>query len=139
MHYRSIYRGVVRMALAADPAFATFTVLSAWAQNIDEKTLPVLAVATPSEAKDLPAHGESNRDTQLVVVAKIKGADELEDDLDDLSDLIERAVITALHTDQRQCELRNTSVQIDGGGESRVGTLTMTFSVQAWLIEPLTD
>ena len=139
MHYRSIYRGVVRMALAADPAFASFTVLSAWAQNIDEKTLPVLAVATPTEAKDLPALGESARDTQLVVVAKIKGADELEDDLDDLSDLIERAVITALNTDARQCELRNTSVQIDGGGESRVGTLTMTFSVQAWLIEPLTD
>tara|TARA_R100000789_G_scaffold100343_1_gene109910 strand:- start:2930 stop:3349 length:420 start_codon:yes stop_codon:yes gene_type:complete len=139
MHYRSTYRGVVRMALAAEPAFASFTVLSAWAQNIDEKTLPVLAVATPTEAKDLPALGESARDTQLVVVAKIKGADELEDDLDDLSDLIERAVITALDTDARQCELRNTSVQIDGGGESRVGTLTMTFSVQAWLIEPLTD
>ncbi len=139
MHYRSTYRGVVRMALAADPAFASFTVLSAWAQNIDEKTLPVLAVATPTEAKDLPSLGESSRDTQLVVVAKIRGADELEDDLDDLSDLIERAVITALDTDARQCELRNTSVQIDGGGESRVGTLTMTFSVQAWLIEPLTD
>ncbi len=139
MHYRSIYRGVVRMALAADPAFADFTVMSAWAQNIDEKTLPVLAVATPTEAKDLPALGESARDTQLVVVAKIKGADGLEDDLDDLSDLIERAVITALDTDARQCELRNTSVQIDGGGESRVGTLTMTFNVQAWLIEPLTD
>lgn len=139
MHYRSTYRGVVRMALAADPAFDTYTVLSAWAQNIDEKTLPVLAVATPTEAKDLPALGESARDTQLVVVAKIKGADEIEDDLDDLSDLIERAVITALDTDARQCELRNTSVQIDGGGESRVGTLTMTFRVQAWLIEPLTE
>lgn len=139
MHYRSTYRGVVRMALAADPAFASFTVLSAWAQNIDEKTLPVLAVATPGETKDLPALGESARDTQLVVVAKIKGGNALEDDLDDLSELIERATLTALDTSTRQCELRNTTVQIDGGGESRVGTLTMTFSVQAWLIEPLTD
>jgi hypothetical protein len=139
MHYRSTYRGVVRMALAADPAFASFTMLSAWAQNIDEKTLPVLAVATPSETKDLPTIGESERDTQLVVVAKIKGANELEDDLDDLSDLIERATLTALDTAKRKCELRNTTVQIDGGGESRVGTLTLTFSVQSWLIEPLTD
>lgn len=139
MHYRSTYRGVLRMTLMADPAFAGFTVLSAWAQNIDSKTLPVLAVATPREAKDVDSHTSSLRDTQVVVLAKINGGDEIEDEMDDLSVAIESATITALDTDQRQCQLGNTEIKVDGAGENRVGSLTMTFSVSQWLAEPLTD
>ena len=138
MHRRSQYRAAVRAALVAEPVFAGFTVLSAWSQNIDKDTLPVLGVATPSETKDVDTLGSATVDTQLVVVAKVSGGEDLEDALDDLSEPIELAVIGVLDDEERQCQLRMTDTVLDGAGEKRVGTITMTFSVVCWPAEPLT-
>lgn len=138
-HYRTEYRAALLAALQVDPVFADFTTLSAWVRDIDAQTLPVLAVATPREVKDRDALETSQRDTTVMVVVKIKGGDDLEQVLDDLSMRVEQLAIPALETAARPCFLTDTEVVVDGGGERRVGTLTMKFLVTAWLAEPLSD
>jgi len=138
-HYRKIYRDTVRSALQADAAFTDFTVMSAWAHNLDIDDVPAFGVATPQETKRLDSLDSSERETQLVVILKIKGGDAIEDLMDGFSELVEPIVITALSGPASECLLTNTTTKVDGGGEVRVGTLTMEFSVKAWLAEPLAE
>lgn len=139
MHYRKEYRDFVKAALSTESTYEDFTVLPAWAQNISARDLPVIGVATPTEAKDLLDHGTSVRQTRLLVLAKMVGGDEIEDTLDDLSDSLERSVMSAVNSEKIECLLTGTSIEVDAGGENRVGSLTMEFSVTKWLVEPLTD
>lgn len=137
MHYRAVYRSAVRAALLASPEFGAFNARSAWAQKIDPEELPVFGVATPRESKDLEGHGTSARSTQLIVVLKRLGGDDLEDVLDIDSEAVERIVLAALLTDpERMVTLTDTEVTIDGSGAQRVGTLQMTFRAEFWPLEP---
>jgi len=137
-HPRAAFRTAVRAALVADPRFAGFTLLSAWSQNIDAEALPVMAVATPREDKSLTGHTEAQRVTSLAVVIKRMGDDDIEDDLDDDSDAAEIAVLAALDGEHQQAVLQSTETRLDGSGDRRVGTLTMTFQVTTWTVDPLT-
>lgn len=137
-HPRAEFRADVRTALLAAPRFAGFTLLSAWAQNIDAEALPVMAVATPREDKTLTGHTEAQRVTSVVVVIKRLGDDDLEDFLDDDSDAAEIAVLAALDGANQEAVLQSTETRLDGAGDRRVGTLTMTFRVTTWTVDPLT-
>jgi hypothetical protein len=139
MHYRIGYRDAVKTAVAADAAFADYTIISAWAQNIDADTLPAFGVATPHEAKTIETHDDSTRVTQLMVVLKVAGGDDLEDKLDDLSHDVERIVIPAIQQPDVECILRDTRIELDGSGANRIGSLTMDFAISIWLIDPLTS
>lgn len=137
-HYRAGYRAAVRAAMAGSAQFDGFTVMSAWAQNIDADTLPVFGVATPHEGKQREAEDSSARDTTVKVAVKRTGGDDLEDVLDDDSAIVEQLVLAVLDTDDAPCLLTDTQIELDGGGARRIGTLIMNFTVTAWLAEPLT-
>ena len=137
MHYRAVYRSLVRAAMLASSEFGAFNARSAWAQKIDPEELPVFGVATPRETKDLDSQDNSTRSTQVIVVLKRLGGDDLEDVLDLDSEAVERIVLTALLTDpERMVTLTDTEVTIDGSGAQRVGTLQMTFRAEFWPLEP---
>lgn len=138
-HYRATYRSLVRAAVTGAPAFADVTVLSAWAHNISDKDLPVFGVATPTERKDRDSLDTSQRDTVLQVALKRLGHDTIDDTLDDDSIALEQIVETALQANSISAVLEETSIQVDGSGEFRVGTLMMTFRISAQLPEPISD
>ena len=136
-HYRTAMRAGLRAALAAHPVFGGLRQMSAWAQDIDAESLPILSVVTPREVKDLDAFDRALRETTLVVIVKRLGADTLEDQLDEDSAGLERACLATLETLAVEAELQSTDVQLDGKGEQRLGTLIMTFRVRQWLPDPL--
>ena len=137
MHYRKALRAAVRAAIEAHADLSEFTFKSAWSQNMDRSEYPVIGVATPQETKDVIAQNVSERTTRLQVAAKIEGGDTLEDELDDLSELLERLVITTLQTDQIEVDLRDTEMPIDGSAGDREGLLLMTFAVMQTLNDPI--
>ncbi|NVK57323.1 MAG: hypothetical protein HWE26_17100 [Alteromonadaceae bacterium] len=136
MHYRSQFRADVRAALQADPLLAGITYLSAWAENIDPDTLPVMGVVTPSERSRVESHTSVEKGTLLQVVLKRRGDEDIEDDLDDDTAVIEATVIAALRTLQTQCVLEETTTVVDGSGGRRIGTATLSFRVTTWRAGP---
>jgi hypothetical protein len=137
-HYRATYRNIVVFALSAQLEFEKFQHMSAWSQTFDDKELPFFAVATPRERKDRSTHGSSTRETVLAVVLKMRGGDDLEDLLDDLSIVAEPVILEALVSEERDCVLTETAVDLDGGSGNRVGTLTLQFNITIWPSEPIT-
>lgn len=135
-HYRSGYRTLVAGAVAASPYFAGMTRLSAWVDGFNATSLPAWFVATPRERAARVSHGTSQRDTDLVVGIKRLGTDDIEDVLDADSAVVEQLVIAALRTQERDCETGEINIKVDGGGEQRVGTLTLTFRITGWLPDP---
>jgi len=138
MHYRKDIRATVKAALAADTQFDAYTVRSAWAQPDDDSEYPIIGVATPRETKGLSDHSSSERVTNLTVAAIMRGGDDIEDQLDDLSGVLEQLVIDAVGTQEIECDLRETDINLDGSAGGRLGMLTMTFAVTQWLAEPFT-
>ncbi|MCL4069004.1 hypothetical protein M3484_20820 [Pseudomonas sp. GX19020] len=137
-HYRSRYRAVIQAALTASPRFADFTVRSAWAQNISAEDLPVFGIATPVESKNRDSLDTSERETTVHIVFKRLGLDDIEDILDEDSAAAETAILDALQASGIQGDLAQTEIRLDGAGEQRAGSLTMTFRLMAFLVEPLT-
>lgn len=131
-HYRADYRSAVRDSLAAVTRFADFTVLSAWSENIDASTLPVMAVVTPSERSSPSTHGSFERGTLLQVILKRQGGDDIEDDLDDDAAAGEAAVLTAFAVRTLQCLLEEVTTVVNGEGSQRIGTVTLSFRVTSW-------
>ncbi|MFD1913802.1 hypothetical protein [Halodurantibacterium flavum] len=129
MHPRREIRTRARDALREAPRFRRFTFLNAWAQNIDARSLPAIAVATPVERSRLVSHGTVERVTTLVVVVKRLGQDGLEDELDEDEAAIGDALTGALLTVLRLIELREVQVSVNGEGAQRVGTLQLTFEL----------
>lgn len=136
MSYRRTLRLAARSALAAAPALAGFTSMSAWAQNIDAHLLPVFGVATPRETAGRDSHDTSRREVSVMVVLKRLGDDGLEDTLDDDADVVEPLINAALRSAERDCEMRDLSITVSGDGARRVGTLQMTFTVTLWTDDP---
>ena len=136
-HYRADLRAAGIDAILASTHFAGFNSRSAWAQNIDPTALPVVGIATPREDKTSSGLAESERVITAVVVMKRRGDDDLDDVLDADSVEAEVTLLTAFETVAEQCLLRTTEIRIDGDGSSRIGTLTMTFQVTIWLVDPI--
>lgn len=126
-------RALALAALADAPEFASAQPMSAWVQTIDARALPAYGVAALTEARTLDSlDGMSRHELTLYVVVKIKGGEDIEDDLDALCDAAEEAVHLALRTPNRDCELARSTLKIDGDGAQRVGTADLQFTVIWW-------
>ena len=138
--YRSGYRAAVKAAIAADPAFAGVTWLSAWAQKgITPASLPVIGVATPGERSKPASHGTFEKGTLLLVQLKREGGADIEDLIDEDGAAIERVVITALQTRGQQCLLEEISTSVNDEGARRIGTVSASFRVTSWRALPTTQ
>ncbi|MBJ2150635.1 hypothetical protein [Paracoccus sp. IB05] len=137
-HYRSQIRAALKLALQVNSHFAGFTLKSAWAQNIDAETLPVMGVATPRETKDQDALDSAERGITAIIVLKRLGGDDLEEVLDDDSVPVENLGLATLRTLSFGAVLESTDIDIAGSAEQRIGTLTMVFRVVLSTPEPLT-
>ncbi|MBT9386981.1 hypothetical protein KM176_24490 [Pseudooceanicola sp. CBS1P-1] len=132
-HYRSTFRAQAKAALEASGALAGVTLLSAWAEQIDAATLPVMGVATPSERSSRSSHGGTlEKGTLLQVVLKRQGGSDLEDQLDTDTAAIEAAVSGALNGAGVQCLLEEVTTIVNGEGARRIGTATASFRVTSW-------
>jgi len=137
-HRRASIRAAVQTALWSAPHFAGFERISAWASSVDAESLPVIGVATPSEAKVQDAHRSAERTITTIVVLKRRGGDDIEDILDEDSDLVEHLVLGAVRTLDMDIEMDRADVTVDGSAEKRIGTLTMSFRAFVQTPEPLT-
>lgn len=135
-HYRSQIRASIRLTLQMLPHFSGFSHRSAWAQNVDVASLPVIAVATPRESKEQSAFDMADRNVTAVVVIKRLGGDALEDELDLDSVHLEAAVLQTMQTLNFGGQLESTEIDLSGSAEQRVGTLTMAFRVFVSTPEP---
>lgn len=133
---RSAIRAAARTALQGASGLAEFTEMSAWAQAVDPSILPAWGLVTPRETRLRQANDTAQEDLVLAVVVKRLGGDDIEDVLDADSAVIESAIVPALRTPERDCELSSTEIKLDGDGARRVGTLTMAFTVTYWVDDP---
>lgn len=128
-HYRSAYRQAVREAIEGMPELAAFTFLPAWTQKIDASQLPVFGVSTASEGSSRQGDNTVHRVTTVRVSMMTRAADDVESELDDLSLAVEAVVLAALDPISHIVELSRTSIAPEAGGEQKIGTLLMEFSV----------
>jgi hypothetical protein len=131
-HYRSVYRSTVRATLQGSPEFQDCTFLSAWSENISADLLPVIGVVTPSERNSPDTHGSNEKSTLLQVVLKRLGGEDIEDRLDDDSAAMEVLVPAALRGAGVSGVLEETTTAVNGDGDRRIGTLTMSYRVTSW-------
>ncbi|MFC3569195.1 hypothetical protein [Paracoccus simplex] len=128
-HYRSDARAVVRTALIAHLRFADFTAPKVWPGVVDADSLPVIGVLTPQDSSRMETMTSTERKTLMQVAVRRKGGENVEDILDEDSEVIEAVVLAALRAQNRFCFLRETSVVSNTDGVQNVGTLVMTFEI----------
>lgn len=128
-HYRSQARAVARAALIAHPRFAAFTAPKVWPGAVDAESLPVIGVLTPQDSSRMETFTSTERKTLMQVAVRRKGGEDVEDVLDDDSEMIEAIVLAAIRAQNRFCFLRETSLVSNTDGARNVGTLVMTFEV----------
>ncbi len=126
-HYRSDIRALARTVLTAHPRFAGFTAPKVWPGAIDADSLPVIGVLTPQDTSRMESFTSTERKTLMQVAVRRKGGEDVEDILDEDSELIEAIVLAAIRGQNRFCFLRETSVVSNTDGGRNVGTLVMTF------------
>ncbi|SFY23556.1 hypothetical protein SAMN04244548_03193 [Paracoccus pantotrophus] len=131
-HHRSAYRASVLAALTANARFAGFTAPKVWTGSIDAASLPVIGVLTPQERCERDTQTTTARGTLLQVAVRRLGGDDVEDDLDDDSEVIEAIVMATLRRLDRACALEDTSVVTNTMAERNVGTLVMSFRLRSW-------
>mgnify|MGYP000997319038 CR=1 FL=1 len=131
-HYRSEFRVAVREALAAHSRFSGFTVLPVWRGVIDDQTLPVIGVLTPSDRRERPSRSGVTCRTLLQVAVRRSGGEDIEDLLDLDSEVVEAVVTQALLKMQQGCFLENTSLATNTDGRQNVGTMVMDFGLTSF-------
>ena len=128
-HYRSDIRTLARAALLAHPRFDDFTSPKVWPGAVDVDSLPVIGVLTPQDSSRMESFTSTERKTLMQVAVRRAGGDDVEDALDDDSELIEAIILAAIRVENRFCFLRETSVVSNTDGSRNIGTLVMTFEV----------
>lgn len=128
-HHRTELRALARAALAAHPAFAGFHVPKVWRGSIDAAALPVLGVLTPQDTSRMESFTSTERKTLLQVALRRGGGEDVEDTLDEDSELIEAIILAAIRAPNRFCFLRETSLVSNTDATRNVGTLVMTFEI----------
>lgn len=128
-HYRAEARALARMALIAHPRFADFNAPRVWPGTLDAESLPVIGVLTPQDTSRMESFSSTERKTMLQVAVRRRGAENVEDILDEDSDVVEAIVLAAIRAENRFCFLRDTSVASNTDGTRNVGTLVMTFEI----------
>ena len=137
--WRKEIRSSVRAAVRAAAEFADWTETSVGARSVDATALPMFAVGTPRELSDRDGMDSTERNLSLVVVVKRLGDDPfaLEDACDDDAAILESLVIAAVDSINRTAVLTETRYDEDAGGDRKVGTLSLLFSIIHWPVDPL--
>ncbi|MFL2777742.1 MAG: hypothetical protein ACJZ88_00110 [Paracoccus marcusii] len=135
-HYRSKYRRLARAALAAHPHFTGVDVRAVWPGSVSDEDLPVMGVLTPQELSKRDTQKTSVKRTLMQVALRRIGGDEIEDQLDDDSAVVEAVIVAALRSCSTSCVLEDTSTVSNGGGRANVGTLVMSFRIKSWRSDP---
>lgn len=133
-HPRSQIRATVRDALRAAPGLDGVTVYTSWRHALDVGGLPGVGVFTPRERSKAGTGNSTDRTTDIVVIYRATGGDDLEDHLDDISAIIEPIVLGEL-SGFALYELSLTEIDINGEGEALTGNLTLTFSAERYTAE----
>lgn len=128
-HHRSDVRALARAALMAHPHFEGFTAPKVWPGAVDADSLPVIGVLTPQDTSRMESFTSTERKTVLQVAVRRKGGDDVEDILDEDSEMIEAIVLAAIRDENRFCFLRETSVVSNTDGIQNVGTLVLGFEI----------
>lgn len=138
--WRKTMRADVRAAIRTAPEFAGWTEISVGARSLDASSLPAVAVGTPRELSDRDGMDSSERALSLIVVVKRVGDDAfaLEDACDDDAATLEQLVIAAVEDPGRTAVLTETRFDEDAGGDRKVGTLSLLFTITHWPADPLT-
>jgi hypothetical protein len=137
-HPRAEIRAALRAGFAVAPGLAGVAILTGWVFPKDSEDLPALTVVTPRERVDASTGSSVDRLVEIVVVLKARGGDEIEDRLDDLSEVIEAEVIAALAGLEPEPVLYGLStvdMQVEAEANKRVGTLEMRFEAMRFADE----
>lgn len=134
---RKELRRTVRDVVTGLPIFDDWTQLRSWGHSLDPEALPVVGVITPSERAEGLTGEELRRSTTFVVHFAMTGGDNLEDDLDDYSDMVEAVVYAALRDrDMPLFQIESAEFDIKDAGGKRMGSATLTFSETRFSPEP---
>lgn len=131
-HYRSHYRRTALSALTMHTRFIGFTAMKVWPGTVGFQSLPVIGVLTPQERCEAHGRPSVTRRTLLQVVVRRSGHDDVEDELDEDSALIEAIISSAFLHIRQGCFLEDTSVITNTDGRENVGTLVMSFRLTAF-------
>lgn len=137
MTHRALYRAAASDALRNTPEFYRLTERLSWVYGADVSDLPAWGVMTPDEpATDLTKES-TRRDTDLMVIVKRTGGDELQDQLDEDAAVIECNVWPALEaTAAYHVTLTRTRIDISSDGATRSGLVEVTFRCTAEIDNP---
>lgn len=133
-HPRSLMRAAVRAALEASPDLVGVRVYRSWAHAVGRDDVPALGVFTPRERAQGSTGNQVDRATDIVVMYRAEGGNDLDDHLDDISAVIEPLVLGAL-AEFQLFGLDTTDIDINGDGEKLTGSLTLTFSAVRYTAE----
>lgn len=125
--HRKALRDAVRAALQLDAQLGAMNVRKTWSQNVDEKELPAWGVSTPSDPAELFDAEDLEYQTQVAVMLRRAGHDDLEDELDDDADRIVAAAMPALDAAAFLTTGIDTKFDYAGEGSKRVGQVTVSF------------
>ena len=135
MHIRGRMRQGLRQAVSASADFGGWTVLKSWGQNLSDEDLPALGVFTPRETTSRFDGDGVERTTTVIVQARLKGNDELEDALDETSDWITALALPVLDGEGEDADLLSADFDISGEGSSRIGKIELMFRVTRYVEE----
>lgn len=127
-HPRSVMRANIRAALDASAALAGVKVYRSWAHAMGRDDVPAIGVFTPRERSQLATGSQVDRTTDIAVMYRTEGGDDLDDHLDAISAVIEPLVLGVLANGHDLYGLDTTDIEINGTGEALTGNLTLTFS-----------
>lgn len=133
-HPRAALRTAVRDALTGSADLAGVKVYRSWAHALGREDAPALGVFTPRERTQGATGREVDRTTDIVVMYRAEGGDDLDDHLDDISAVLEPLVLGVLAGFQLY-GLDTTDIEINGDGEKLTGNLTLTFSAVRYTAE----
>lgn len=131
MHKRKLIRDAIAAALSAAPGLAS-RVATNRTRPTEAKELPVVLVYTLQEAAErIDLRRTLSRTLTIGIEARTGASGNLDDALDDLCRTIERAMAADPKFAGKALDsaLSETSIGLDGDGETRQAIATMTYTV----------
>lgn len=129
-HVRTTLRTDLRVALA--DAIPEITWDRRWWMKGSDQQLPRGGVAINRSSDQRTDQDSVERAVQILVIVKILGGDDIDDELDALSARAERAVLSHLDGVAALYSLRETALSVDDKGERPKGELVMEFTAALW-------
>jgi hypothetical protein len=128
-HPRKVARAAVKAALAT--ALPDYNFRPAPFRAGDASSLPVYEITTPRTDISREAVDDEVQDIRLEVVLRVAGSDSVFDDLDDICQPLEAAILAALSENFEDSELKRVETALASDGPEPVGLMLLTFNTRA--------